>query len=512
MRISSATVLGAVLLFVVSMTATADSPYAAPANKAASWLASYWTTYGSLFGGYDAAAPIYTAEAIVAWRSTAYRSPAYYSAIAWLGNHSATSVDHLARRINALALNGSSVGSDYDAVVAAQRTSGGWGLDSAYQGSPLDTALALQVGPVSYYGPWLAAVNYLRSTQLTGADLGWPYNPGLSSTSDAAVTAHAVIALSRFKSLDSSLTLPINNAVNTLIQRVTTTSSTYLRALTALALLRAGKNADGYLTSLTSSQQANGSFDNNVFVTAVALRAFGAAMGTDSPESSEWIQDVYVPDANLRAAINAALGRNAMDGLYKSDLARLTSLTAVNVGIADLTGLQAATNLTYLDVRNNQITSTSPLTGLSNLTTVLLDGNPVAAPANKPPVLTADVAVAVAGYPVLIDALANDSDPNGDAITLVSVTAPSHGTAQVVGSKIQYTATATFAGGADSFTYTAKDSKAATASATVSVTVYAKYGDEDGDGISNYDEMVLGTDIFTNEGAILMLLQQMLGQ
>ncbi|MEJ2746306.1 MAG: Ig-like domain-containing protein [Anaerolineae bacterium] len=70
---------------------------------------------------------------------------------------------------------------------------------------------------------------------------------------------------------------------------------------------------------------------------------------------------------------------------------------------------------------------------------------------------------------VTISVLANDSDPEGDTISLDSVGAAGHGTAVIVGSDIQYTPALNFAG-ADSFTYTII-ANGKTDSATVYVTV-----------------------------------------
>ncbi|MCX6666357.1 MAG: Ig-like domain-containing protein [Euryarchaeota archaeon] len=59
--------------------------------------------------------------------------------------------------------------------------------------------------------------------------------------------------------------------------------------------------------------------------------------------------------------------------------------------------------------------------------------------------------------------LLNDYDPEGDTITIVSVTQPSHGVASIVGNYVVYTPavaspTGTWAGhGFDSFTYTIND-------------------------------------------------------
>jgi hypothetical protein len=71
---------------------------------------------------------------------------------------------------------------------------------------------------------------------------------------------------------------------------------------------------------------------------------------------------------------------------------------------------------------------------------------------------------------VTIDVMANDSDPDGDAINLVSVNTPTHGTALIVSGQIEYTPLTGYVG-ADSFTYVIEDTFAAQATATVFVDV-----------------------------------------
>jgi outer membrane protein OmpA-like peptidoglycan-associated protein len=69
-----------------------------------------------------------------------------------------------------------------------------------------------------------------------------------------------------------------------------------------------------------------------------------------------------------------------------------------------------------------------------------------------------------------LDVLANDSDPDGDTLTIVSVGAPAHGTAAISGNKIAYTPVAGYVG-TDSFVYTIADPKGLTSSATVAIMV-----------------------------------------
>ncbi|MBA4387913.1 MAG: hypothetical protein C0404_08020 [Verrucomicrobia bacterium] len=75
------------------------------------------------------------------------------------------------------------------------------------------------------------------------------------------------------------------------------------------------------------------------------------------------------------------------------------------------------------------------------------------------------------GTAVYCNVLANDSDGDGDTLTVISAVQPAHGTVSIIGgTNITYQPSANY-GGTDSFTYTIGDGKAATAVATVLVTV-----------------------------------------
>ena len=89
-------------------------------------------------------------------------------------------------------------------------------------------------------------------------------------------------------------------------------------------------------------------------------------------------QTVDIPDPNLRAAIEAELGKAPGDTITMADIANLTRLSALFANISDLTGLEAATNLTFLGLYDNSIADISPLAGLTNLTELLLGFNSIA--------------------------------------------------------------------------------------------------------------------------------------
>ena len=84
---------------------------------------------------------------------------------------------------------------------------------------------------------------------------------------------------------------------------------------------------------------------------------------------------VNIPDPALRAEIEIALDKNPGDTITEADMLALTILSAAGRDIEDLTGLEAAENLTSLDLGDNNISDISPLSGLTRLTDLFLFGN-----------------------------------------------------------------------------------------------------------------------------------------
>ena len=89
------------------------------------------------------------------------------------------------------------------------------------------------------------------------------------------------------------------------------------------------------------------------------------------------LERVNIPDPNLRAKIEATLGKASGATLTTADMARLTQLDAQNAGIRVLTGLEHATNLETLILDNNSISDLSALRGLTNLTGLALQSNTI---------------------------------------------------------------------------------------------------------------------------------------
>lgn len=83
---------------------------------------------------------------------------------------------------------------------------------------------------------------------------------------------------------------------------------------------------------------------------------------------------VEIPDGALLQLVRDTLGVPSGD-LHLSDLLRLEELEGNELGIADLTGLEAATGLRIANLLGNEIVDASPLGGLTELESLNLTGN-----------------------------------------------------------------------------------------------------------------------------------------
>lgn len=90
---------------------------------------------------------------------------------------------------------------------------------------------------------------------------------------------------------------------------------------------------------------------------------------------------------------------------------------------------------------------------------------------NDSPVANDDTATTLSGVPVTIDVLANDTDADGDSLTVTGVTQPPNGTVQVnANNTVTYQSNCGFQG-LDTFTYTISDGSGGTDTAQVTVRV-----------------------------------------
>ena len=147
------------------------------------------------------------------------------------------------------------------------------------------------------------------------------------------------------------------------------------------------------------------------------------------------------------------------------------SILSVSSGGSGETSLNQDGSVTYTPSEN--------FVGEDVFTYLLSDGNGgistgqvnvIVAPTPDDPIAVDDLAATEEALSVEIDVLFNDSDPDGDTVSILSVGDASNGTAEVGESGITYSPDAEFIG-TDSFAYTVDDGTGRSASATVTVTV-----------------------------------------
>ncbi len=87
---------------------------------------------------------------------------------------------------------------------------------------------------------------------------------------------------------------------------------------------------------------------------------------------------VNIPDVNLKKCLNSRLGLGeSTSDISSAQISSLKTINCNNKNIADLTGLEYATNVTKLSLHSNQITDLSKLSQLNNLLELSLNNNDI---------------------------------------------------------------------------------------------------------------------------------------
>lgn len=317
---------------------------------------------------------------------------AYASATAWLQAQAPVTVDYIAERIRALALTDNSINVLFPSIDTRK---GAWGGDEGYLTNNLDTALALQALKTANYTDITTistALGYLTSTQ--NPDGGWGFSasdpsPG-SGQADSNIYTTAIVSttLQQFaQSYNLATTITKASAYLASWQNpdggfgVTSgmvASTTFETALAYIALVNDGQTQglplQNAINFLTTTQALNGSWNDDPYSTALALKALyisenlpappppaattGSVMGTVVDETSN------APLAGVAIVLTGSSTFSAT-----SDASGKFSLSGIPVGSQQITFTAAG----YAPLT---ITATVSAGTISNLGNIGLSANP----------------------------------------------------------------------------------------------------------------------------------------
>lgn len=149
--------------------------------------------------------------------------------------------------------------------------------------------------------------------------------------------------------------------------------------------------------------------------------------------------------------------------------------------VLSITGITQPSNGTAVIINGEVLyTPNQGFTGTDTLTYTITDGNNntqtatisivVTSGVNVAPVVQNDDVSTAINQAVTINAVANDSDADGDTLSVIAITQPTNGSASIIGGQIVYTPNQGFSG-VDTLTYTVTDGNNHTETATVVITV-----------------------------------------
>jgi len=270
----------------------------------------------------------------------------YSGAISWLQTQSLDTTENLSERIQALTAGGT----DQDKLVAYIDTlMHAWGGNNEFSVNIIDTVYAIQALKTANYSDhavFASALAFLSSCQNT--DGGWGFYKG--DKSNTYVTSLVLSAFSRLKATYTGLQPVINTAAAYVLSKQnadggfgSSPSSVHETALAYEALVASGIDVSAStplaIDYLGRTQQANGSWDNDPYETALALKA---------------LSDVK-PNLSI-ASTDITLARNGVSGTTFTVNEQITLSAMIRN-----TGMVAATQVAVAIYDKDPATGASPI-------------------------------------------------------------------------------------------------------------------------------------------------------
>ena len=247
------------------------------------WLDAQVQTDGSIANADDIATAYQsTAEVLRAYAALGITGSVAIGARQFIADEAFQNTEYLARRL----LDDSDAGNTdtllFNELLGRQNVNGGWGDFQGYDSTVLDTAFALEVlGHAGFIGEEVGyALYYLSSKQ--NADGGW--SDGVNGSS-VYTTAQVLAAMASYQGLYVLNTEIAAAQDYVLAQQVGGNhwDETFQSALALIGLITTTDDLTGLagnLSALRAAQLTDGSWESQVYTTALALRALKLSEAT----------------------------------------------------------------------------------------------------------------------------------------------------------------------------------------------------------------------------------------
>ncbi|WP_166111904.1 Ig-like domain-containing protein [Pseudoalteromonas sp. Z9A5] len=275
---------------------------------------------------------------------------------------------------------------------------------------------------------------------------------------------------------------PINDAPIANTDSVTTSADSPIE----IDVLANDSDIEGSNLTIVSASVARGSVvvTNNKLTYTPVLNSSGVEVisytitdGVSNSSSTVFVTIVTTSSNNPPVTNSDSATRNEDAAPFLIDV--LANDTDPDGDSLVISAASVDTGLVSVVSNKIQYTANANFNGVATVTYTASDGNGgvnsailsiTITPVNDSPIANADSATMDENAaPLLIDVLANDSDPDGDNLTITAVSA-NVGAVSVISNKIQYTNDTNFNGVA-TVTYTASDGNGGTSSTTLSITI-----------------------------------------
>lgn len=291
------------------------------------WLTSAQQQDGS-WGDWSAPLLRNTASVAETFQIFNQSSPAYTSALQWLTTAGSANNDYVARRLKVFSKTSNDTSADLNFLLSARKSDGGWGLDPENESGILNTALALQALKAANYTDaniLYQAVNYLTMNQ--NSDGGWGFRPAtgaiLGDDSNTYVTA---IVLRTLAAYDSTFNIKdsILKAKTYLLSKQnpdggfgSSPSTIYETALSIISLTESGQGSSTALQNginyLTTTQAANGSWNDDPYSTALALQSLANVKPNLSLATTDITFSKTMPQTGESITITAVIKNTGLE-------------------------------------------------------------------------------------------------------------------------------------------------------------------------------------------------------